>query len=1051
MAFTEDNSSQLPALKLLINLGYEYLENTEVIKLREGRETNVILTDVLRERLQEINTIKIGRKTAKFEEANIERAIQKLKDIPLSEGLVQACNYTYKLLTYGCALEQSIDGDKKSHTLQYIDWENPENNKFHVVEEFSVMRTGRKDTYRPDIVLFVNGIPLVVIECKSPTIKEPIKQAISQHIRNQQEDAIQQLYVYTQVLMATSLTEAKYATANTKEEFWAVWKEKDDCYINSLHDIVNAPLAGGDLDKLFSNPDLRNQFDKMAYEEKYAMEVNATKQDILLYGIASKERLLVFIKDFVLFEGGVIKKVARFQQFFAINKIIDRIKPIRNGKRKGGVIWHTQGSGKSLTMAMLARKIRLTIPNAQIILVTDRTDLDRQITETLKKVDIEVLNASSGKQLVNLLKGNGDFVVTTIINKFDAAVKNIADNKFENPNTFVLIDEGHRTQYGFFNVNMERVLPNACFIVFTGTPLMKKNKNTAEKFGGIIDTYTIVEAEEDGAIVPILYEGRLAIQDVNKAALDRGVDMVMEDLEDYQKADLKKKMSKAGLISKTDQNIYQIAFDISKHFKDNWGVDREGNHSGFRGMVVCDDKLTAVKYKKAFDLIGKVKTEIVMSPPDTRENNEDVHSSQAPEVKQYYDLLKTKYGTEIDKTIIQQYEYTENIELLIVIDKLLTGFDVPQTIVMYLCRKLKEHTLLQAIARVNRVYPGKDYGYIIDYAGVMQELQEAIETYSTNPNGFDPDDIKGALTDIKEEVKKLPRAYADLLDIFKPIKNKHNIDEYIVLLADEALREEFYSKFSTYSRILKIALSTVEFHEHTPQKEIDLYRAELKKYASIRVAVNNTYLDTVRFAQYEKQLQKLLDQHVITEDIIRLVEPINILDTESFEEEIERLVGPRAKAEKIAAATSKYISVNMDIDPVLFKKLSELITETISDMRANRLSEIEALNRLKEIKCQALKGTTNEIPAEIGDKRRKIAVYHALEAEKQLKNSAVEVTLFFDELLANLEVVDWHKNNDIIKRIELEFGDYLMDVMDLSMDQSDDITRKLIEIAIANK
>ena len=1051
MAFTEDNSSQLPALKLLLNLDYKYLDNNEVVKLREGREANVILTEVLRKRLREINTIKIKGKTTKFEEANIERAIQKLKDIPLSEGLVQACNYTYKLLTYGCALEQSIDGDKKSYTIQYIDWENPENNVYHVVEEFSVMRTGRKDTYRPDIVLFVNGIPLVVIESKSPTIKEPIKQAISQHIRNQQEDGIQHLYVYAQVLMATSLSEAKYATANTKEEFWAVWKEKDDAYCNSIHNVVNKSLKAEDLEKLFANPDIRNHSDKKAYEEKYALEVNPSVQDVLIYGLASKERLLAFIKDFVLFEGGVIKKVARFQQFFAINKIINRIKPIRNGKRKGGVVWHTQGSGKSLTMAMLARKIMLTIPNAQIILVTDRTDLDRQITETLKKVDIDVLNASSGKQLVNLLKGNGDFVVTTIINKFDAAVKNIEENKFTNPNTFVLIDEGHRTQHGFFNVNMERVLPNACFIVFTGTPLMKKNKNTAEKFGGIIDTYTIIEAEEDGAIVPILYEGRLAVQDVNKVALDRGVDLVMEDLEDYQKADLKKKMSKAGLISKTDQNIYQIAFDISKHFKENWGVDREGNHSGYRGMVVCDDKLTAIKYKKAFDLIGRVKTEVVMSPPDTRENNEDVHSSQSPEVKQYYDLLKTKYGSEIDKSIIKQYEYAENIELLIVIDKLLTGFDVPQTIVMYLCRKLKEHTLLQAIARVNRVYPGKDYGYIIDYAGVMEQLQEAIQTYSNNPDGFDPEDLKGSLTDIKEEVKKLPRAYADLLDIFKPIKNKHNIDEYITLLADEALREEFYAKFSTYSRILKIALSTIEFHENTSIKEIDLYRNELKKYASIRVAVNNTYLDTVSFSQYEKQLQKLLDQHVITEDIIRLVEPINILDTESFEEEIERLVGPRAKAEKIAAATSKYISVNVDIDPVLFKKLSDLIAETISDMRANRLSEIEALARLKEYKAQALKGSINEIPDEVSDKRRKIAIYNALEVEEKLKDKSIEITIMFDELLSKLEVVDWYKNNDIINRIELEFGDYLMDVMDLSMDKSDEVTRRLIEIAIANK
>lgn len=1050
MAFTEDNSSQLPALKLLINLGYEYLESQQVLKLRDHRESNVILTQVLREQLHKINEIKIGKKTAKFDDVNIERAIQKLKEIPLSEGLVQACNYIYKLLIYGVALEQSIDGDKKSHTLQFIDWKNPENNEFQVVEEFSVLRTGRKDTYRPDLVLFVNGIPLVIIESKSPTIKEPIKQAISQHIRNQQEDAIQNLYVYSQILMATSLTEAKYATTNTKEEFWAVWKEKDDKYVDQLNGLVNKAIDTESLDKLFSNPDIRSHYDKIAYLEKYQQEVNPTKQDILINGLASPDRLLIFIKDFVLFEGGVIKKVARFQQFFSINKIIERIKPIRNGKRKGGVVWHTQGSGKSLTMAMLARKIIDIIPNPQIIIVTDRTDLDRQITETLKKVDIDVLNAFSGKQLINLLKGNGDFVVTTIINKFDAAIKNIEENRFESPNTFVLIDEGHRTQHGFFNVNMERVLPNACFIVFTGTPLMKKNKNTAQKFGGIIDTYTIIEAEEDGAIVPILYEGRLAVQEVNKTALDRGVDMVMEDMEEYQKVDLKKKMSKAGLISKTDQNIYQIAFDISKHFKENWGIDKEGIHSGFRGMVVCDDKLTAIKYKKAFDLIAKVKTEVVISASDTRENNEDIHSSQSPEVKQYYDLLKTKYGNDIDKMIIQQYEYGENIELLIVVDKLLTGFDVPQTIVMYLCRKLREHTLLQAIARVNRVYPGKDFGYIIDYAGVMEELQEAMETYTDNLDGFDPEELKGTLTDIKEEIKKLPRAHADLLGVFKSIKNKNNIDEFVVLLADEALREEFYTKFNLYARILKIALSTIDFHENKTTKEIDLYKDDLKKYASIRVAVNNTYLDRISFSQYEKQLQKLLDQHVITEEVIRLVEPINILDTEAFEEEIEKLIGPRAKAEKIAAATSKYISVNVDVDPILFKKLSELIQETISDMRANRLSELEALKKLKEIKLQALSGSTNKLPVEIEDKRRKIAIYHALETVDDLKGKEVEITLIFDEMLTKLEIVDWYKNNDIINKIELDFGDYLMDIMDMSMSKSDEITRQLIEIAIAN-
>lgn len=1051
MAFSEDNISQIPALRLLINLGYKYLSAQEAIDLRENRESNVLLTNILRERLMHINDIKIGSKKTKFEASNIDKAIQKLQEIPLAEGLVHACNQIYNLLVFGHALEQSIDGDKKSHTIQYIDWENPANNHFHVAEEFSVMRTGRKDTYRPDIVLFVNGIPLAVIECKSPTIKDPIKQAISQHIRNQQENGIQNLYVYSQILMATSLLETKYATTNTKEEFWAVWKEKEVQLIDGIDDLVNTSLSKDTEVKLFSNPDIRNASDYTAYQEKHQQHVAPTQQDVFIQGLLSPERLLAIIKDFILFEGGVVKKIARFQQFFSINKIIDRIKPVRNGKRKGGVIWHTQGSGKSLTMAMLARKIQDTISNPQIILVTDRIDLDRQITTTLQKVEVDVINAGSGRQLVSLLQGNGDLVITTIINKFDAAVKSLADNHLTSHNIFVLIDEGHRTQHGIFNVNMEKVLPNACFIVFTGTPLMKKQKNTANKFGGIIDTYPISEAVADGAIVPILYEGRLAIQDVNRKALDNGVNMVMEDLAEYQRADLKKKMSQARLITKTDQNISQIAFDISKHFQAEWGESRTREHTGFRGMVVCPDKLTAVKYKKAFDLIGKVKTEVVMSAPDTRENNEDIHSSESPEVNQYYELLKAKYGPDIDKNIIQLYENGESIELLIVIDKLLTGFDVPQTIVMYLCRKLREHTLLQAIARVNRVFPGKDFGYIIDYAGIMAELQEALENYSGDDDSFDPEDLAGSLTDISEEINKLPRVHADVLNIFKTISNKLNIDEYIVFLSDQSIRDDFYNKFNVFARILKIALSSLDFHNTSSEKEIQQYKDDLKKFAGVRVAANSVYLDKISFTQYEKQLQKLLDQHVITEEIIRLVEPLNILDTEAFAEEVEKLIGPRAKAEKIAAATSKYLSINIDLNPALFKKLSELISETIADMRANRLSEIEALKKLKDYNEQVLKGSSYDIPEEIQGKNRNIAVYQLLKEENELVNKEIEITKMFDEIVSNYEVVDWHKRIDIINKIELDFGDYLMDMFDLSLSKADELTKKLIDIAVANR
>ena len=1051
MAFTEDNISQIPAIKLLITLGYTYLTPTETIELRGGKNTAVILEPILREQLKKINRIKIGSKTAEFSDTNIEKSIHALKDIPLVEGLVNASNEAYNMLLFGHALEQSLEGDKKSHTVQYIDWENPTNNVFHVTEEFEVMRTGRKDTYRPDIVVFVNGIPLVIIECKSPTIKEPIREAISQHIRNQQENAIQSLYVYSQILLSTSLVEAKYATTNTKEEFWAVWKEKDDEYLSNLDGLVNHQLPNEVETKIFFQSGSRSFYDHVAYKEKYSTQVSPSAQDLLIYGTLSQERLLSLIKDFILFEAGIIKKIARFQQFFSIEKIIDRVKSVRNGKRLGGVIWHTQGSGKSLTMAMLARKIRDTVKNPQIILVTDRIDLDRQITTTLQKVEVEVINAHSGKQLVHLLRDNKDVVTTTIINKFQAAVNSLSDNPLTSPNIFVLIDEAHRTQYGIFNVNMEKVLPNACFIVFTGTPLMKSQKNTAAKFGGIIDTYTITEAVEDGAIVPILYEGRLAVQDVNQAAVDKGFDRVAEDLSDYDKGELKKKMSNAGLISKTDQNIYEIAYDISQHFSSNWGHTDTRDHTGFRGMVVTPDKPTAVKYKRAFDLINKVKTEIVMSAADSRESNDDVHSSESDEVVKYYELLKTKYGNDIDNAVITQYEHGESIELLIVIEKLLTGFDVPQTIVMYLCKKLKEHTLLQAIARVNRVYPGKDYGYVIDYAGIMEELQEAMDTYATAEDGFDPKEIAEALTSIKIEIAKLPVAYEELIELFKTIKNKKDISEFVALLADEALREEFYKKFSVFARILKIALSSIDFHNETSKEDMNKYRDALGDYAKIRSTVNSIYQDKVNFSQYEKQLQKLLDQHVVTEEIIRLVDPISILNTELFEEELEKLIGPRAKAEKIAAATTKHISVNIDMDPVLYKKLSELIIQTIVDMRAARISELEALEKLKQIKEEAIGKSNSEIPEEVKDKNRKISVFRLFKGEEKLKEQEVVATAFFDQLLSENELVDWEKRSDIINKIELEFGDYLMDVFHFTMDEADELTKKCIEIAIANK
>lgn len=1047
-SFKEDHSSQIPALQLLQKLGYTYLTPEEALSLRSDRTSNVILEPVLRKQLTAINSIQVSTsKTAIFSDANIENGIMALKDMPMNEGFIATSKKAFELLTYGKALEQSIDGDKKSFTLQYIDWNNFENNVFHVTEEFNVMRFGTSDSYRPDIVLFVNGIPFCVIECKRPDIKNPIGEAISQHIRNQQEDGIRNLYVYSQLLLSLSVSQAKYATTDTKEEFWASWKETEGYDKSVVHQLVNQPLTMTQKQKLFV---CRNEWERKVIEAREQEELEVSTQDEYLYWLCRPERLLQLVQDFVLFEGGTFKKIARYQQYFAINKIIKRIQNLDGGKREGGVVWHTQGSGKSLTMAMLAKKIYSTVRNPKIVLVTDRVDLDTQITETFKNAEVPVHNAKTGQQLVDLLASNGDAVITTIINKFEAAVKKLGTTPLESPNIFVLIDEGHRTQYGTFNVKMQKVLPNACFLAFTGTPLMKKEKSTSQKFGGIIDAYTILQAVEDGAIVPILYEGRHAIQNVNQKALDRGFDSVSEPLSDYEKADLKKKFSRANLISKTEQRIDEIARDISDHFSQNWGEDRTGQRSGFKGMVVTPDKVTAIKYKKAFELIGKVTSEVIISAPDTREGNDDPHGEPANEVVLYWKQMEAKYGKDFDKNIINQFKKTNYPELLIVVDKLLTGFDVPQVIVMYVCRKLREHTLLQAIARVNRVAPGKDYGFIIDYEGIIGELDEAMNAYS-NLSEFEGEDLEGTFTNIKTEIDKLPQYHSELNSLFKEVKNKLDIVSYCNLLADEYKRAEFYVKFSQFAKTLKMAFSSIDFENETPDATKDLYRQHLQFYTALRNSIVNTYSDAIDFKKFEKQLQKLLDQHVTTEEIIRLTEQVSIMDTEAFEKELEKIVGTRARAETIASRTSKHITERMDQDPVFYKKLSELIQQTISDLRANRISEAEAFKKLNLYRNQAITKKTDDVPAVLESSSRAIPIYRlALSSEEPLKTHAVDFAQAVDRIINQYKIVDWHTKPDILRRMTFFIGEYLIDELNMDIDKAEEVAEESLKIAIAN-
>lgn len=1045
-SFKEDHISQIPALQLLQKLGYTYLTPSEALTLRANKTTNVLLEDILRKQLKEINSIKISStKTAIFSDSNIENGILALKDLPMNEGYMSACQSAYDLITLGKAFEQNIDGDKKSFTLRYIDWENIQNNVFHVTEEYEVMRSGSKEHYRPDIVLFVNGVPLCIIECKRPDIKEPLTEAISQHIRNQQADGIRQLYVYSQLLLSPATLQAKYATTDTKEEFWSTWKEQaDNDSKEKLKQLVNTPLTASQKEKLYKQ---REDWEIKTIEQREKEELAVSIQDEYLYYLCRPDRLLELSKDYIIFEGGKFKKIARYQQYFAVKKIIRRIQNIEKGKRQGGVIWHTQGSGKSLTMAILAKKIYKTVRNPKIVIVTDRIDLDTQITATFNRVDVQVDNAKTGSHLVELLKSKSDRVITTIINKFEAAVNQLGSSPLESNNIFVLIDEGHRTQYGTFNVKMQKVLPNACFLAFTGTPLMKKEKSTAQKFGGIIDAYTILQAVEDKAIVPIVYEGRHAVQDVNQQALDKGFDYVSEPLTEYQKADLKKKYSRANLIGKTEQRIDEIARDISDHYTQNWGEDNTGERSGFKGMVVTPDRDTAVKYKKAFNLIGRVTTEVIMSSPDDRVGYEDTNDEPTDEVVKFWKGMEAKYGKGFEESLINQFKKTDYPDLLIVVDKLLTGFDEPRVVVMYMCRKLKEHTLLQAIARVNRVAAGKEYGFIIDYEGIIGELDEAMNTYS-NLAEFEKEDLEGTLTDIKKEIEKLPQLHSVLNDIFKQLQNRLDPVSYAALLADEAIRTEFYQKFTAFAKCLKMAFSSIDFENNTPDKIKLVYKRDLKFYTELRNAVVNTYSDDVDFKRYEKQLQKLLDQHVTTEGVIRLTEQVSIMNAEAFEKELEKVVGTRAKAEMIASRTAKHITERMEEDPVFYKKLSELIKQTIADLRAMRISEAEALKRLKEYREQAMTKKGDDIPDELEGKDETIAFYRLFKASTGFTNEdGVAFSNEVDAIIKKFKVVDWQSKFDVLRKMNFYIGEYLIDHLNMTIKDAEALAEKCIEVA----
>lgn len=594
--YLEKNISQQPAIDLLRSMGYTYI-SSEDCEAQRGSRYHVLLKDILRGQLRRLNRYAFAGAENEFSAGNIERAMEDL-DEPLTDGLVRSSEKIYDALLLGKSYPETVgEGKTLSFNLKYIDWEHPENNLFHVTEEFAVDSRDKLHNARPDIVLFINGIPFAVIECKTPQIS--VEQAVEQNIRNQQKEYIPQLYKFAQIVMATNKNAVKYATTGTPKKFWNVWKEQNTAFLEGA-------LA------------------------QYVTDRTPTEQDRNLISLFSKERVIELIRYFVLFDANV-KKICRYQQYFAIKEIIKTIQQSdEKGNRQSGVIWHTQGSGKSLTMVMLAKYILMELSdcNPKVVVVTDRKELDRQIAATFAHTRLNPARATSGRNLVELLNSGKADVVTTIINKFNTAEK--MEHKNFSRDVFLLVDESHRSNYGLLAAKMRTVFPNACYIGFTGTPLMKKEKNTMAKFGKLIHKYTIKDGVDDGAIVPLIYEGRFVEQNVDEANIDLWFKQTTKRLTEAQRDDLSRKWSSIRRLTSTDARIKRIALDINEHFIEGY------KDTGFKAMLATNYKRDAIRYLECFEQFGDLNCAVVISPPDLRESVDDIDEGADDKVIAYW-------------------------------------------------------------------------------------------------------------------------------------------------------------------------------------------------------------------------------------------------------------------------------------------------------------------------------------------------------------------------------------------------------------------------------
>lgn len=992
-AYLEINASQRPALALFEAMGYTYISPADCDKQR-GSRYHVLLRDILRGQLRRLNRYVYAGAENEFSAANIERAMEDL-DEPLTDGLVRTSEKIYDALLLGKSYPETVgEGKMLSFNLRYIDWETPQNNMFHVTEEFAVDSRDRQHNARPDIVLFINGIPFAVIECKAPHI--PVEEAVGQMIRNQQAAYIPQLFKFAQLVVATNKNAVKYATAGTPKKFWSVWKEQDADWLQTR---LKALVP-----------------DRMP-----------TEQDRNTVSLFSPERVYELIRYFILFDANV-KKVCRYQQFFAVREIMKTIaESDEHGNRQSGVIWHTQGSGKSLTMVMLAKTILMELKDChpRVVIVTDRKELDAQIAATFAHTRLTPARATSGRHLVELVNSARADVITSIINKFNTVER----QEVKNPSRdiFVLVDESHRSNYGLMATRMRSVFPNACYIGFTGTPLMKSEKNTMARFGRLIHKYTIRDGVEDGAIVPLIYEGRFVEQKVDEENIDLWFKQTTRRLTEAQREDLRRKWSSIRRLTSTDARIKRIALDISEHFIEGY------KDIGFKAMLATNYKRDAIRYLECFEQFGDLNCAVVISPPDMREGVDDADEGADDLVVSFWNKMMQQYGdADRYEEAIKNRFCDGEIDILIVCSKLLTGFDAPLCQVLYIDKELKEHGLLQAIARTNRLHEGKDYGLIVDYRGLIEKLDTAMDMYSgAGLENFDGGDLKGVVVDVMSAIGNLRSAYTQLVELFAPVGSISDAEAVEVFLADDKMRQDFYTLLCAFGRALHLVLNAEQAYNALSKEERQKYQDTFIFFSKVRRSVKLQYCDAIDNAEYEPLMQNLLDTHLSVAGLKKITSPIDILNKDDFEKELEELGSLRSKADAIASRMTRSISEKRDENPAYYDSFSKRIRDALALYKEKVISEAEYLAKMRTIMGDYHAGrSTVSYPERIKNNVHAqaffgvlTALFDEVEDERITPDFVAEVSEEITKIVASHSQVDWTNNKTIHDRISQDIDD----------------------------